>query len=119
MFDTEHAGEPSSHGQGLSCIGVPELDEWLKMAVGEAGVDPSMLGPEAVTVLLDLARDAAHNVARPGAPLATFAVGLALGRAGGGDLAALKEAAGRIVTAAEAWGREHGEDAAVNRPGGA
>ena len=36
-----------------------------------------------VTALLDLARDAAHGVARPSAPLTTFLVGLAAGRAGG------------------------------------
>ncbi len=39
--------------------------------------------------LLDLARDVAHGVARPAAPLTTFLVGLAAGRAGGqpGDVA--------------------------------
>ena len=36
-----------------------------------------------ITALLDLARDAAHAVARPSAPLTTFLVGLAAGRAGG------------------------------------
>ena len=36
-----------------------------------------------VTLLLDLARDAAHTVARPAAPVTTFLVGLAAGRAGG------------------------------------
>jgi hypothetical protein len=36
-----------------------------------------------ITALLDLARDAAHGVARPSAPLTTFLVGLAAGRAGG------------------------------------
>lgn len=32
--------------------------------------------------VLDLARDVAHGVARPAAPLTTFLVGLAAGRAG-------------------------------------
>lgn len=35
-----------------------------------------------VPLLLDLARDAAHGVARPAAPLTTFVAGLAAGRAG-------------------------------------
>lgn len=35
------------------------------------------------TALLDLARDVAHGVARPAAPLTTFLVGLAAGRSGG------------------------------------
>lgn len=33
-----------------------------------------------VGTLLDLTRDVAHDVARPAAPLTTFALGLALGR---------------------------------------
>ena len=33
-------------------------------------------------LLLDVARDVAHNVLRPAAPLTTFLVGLAAGRAG-------------------------------------
>lgn len=36
-----------------------------------------------IVLLLDLARDAAHTVARPAAPVTTFLVGLAAGRAGG------------------------------------
>lgn len=36
-----------------------------------------------VALVLDLARDAAHGIARPAAPLTTFLVGLAAGRAGG------------------------------------
>ncbi|SHH49305.1 hypothetical protein SAMN05443575_3995 [Jatrophihabitans endophyticus] len=37
--------------------------------------------------LLDLARDAAHGVARPAAPLSTFLVGYAAGLRGGGEAA--------------------------------
>lgn len=40
-------------------------------------------GSADVALLLDLARDAAHTVARPAAPVTTFLVGLAAGRAGG------------------------------------
>ena len=36
------------------------------------------------SALLDVARDAAHGVARPAAPLTTFLVGLAAGMRGGG-----------------------------------
>ena len=45
------------------------------------GLDPAEIDAQAV---LDLARDAAHGVARPAAPVTTFLVGLAAGRAGGG-----------------------------------
>lgn len=66
-----------------------ELETWIA-EVGEVlGVDPSVVD---VTLLLDVARDAAHNVARPAAPLTTFMVGLAAG-AQGGDATAIRRAA--------------------------
>jgi hypothetical protein len=88
------------------------LDRWLQTAAGAAGadpVDPGLLSQDAVTLLLDLARDAAHGVARPAAPLATFAAGLALGRSGGGldDLAA---AVARVVAAAGEWAPAEGDE---------
>jgi hypothetical protein len=52
---------------------VVELAEAL--AVDPAAVDRDLL--------LDVARDAAHGVARPAAPLTTFLIGLAAGRRGG------------------------------------
>lgn len=54
------------------------LEEWLAAVCAELGLD----GLDR-TLLLDLARDVAHGVARPAAPLTTFLVGLAAGRAGG------------------------------------
>ncbi len=87
------------------------LDRWLQIAIREAGaedVDPALLSQDAVTLLLNLARDAAHGVARPAAPLATFAAGLALGRAGGG-LDDLSAAVARVVAAADEWAAEKGE----------
>lgn len=55
-----------------------------------------------VTLLLDLARDAAHGVARPAAPLTTFLVGLAAGRAGASSadvLAAVSVTQATLATA--------------------
>jgi hypothetical protein len=46
-----------------------------------------------VALVLDLARDAAHGIARPAAPLTTFLLGLAVGRAGGGAADARRLAA--------------------------
>jgi hypothetical protein len=99
---------PDRHA-GIMVAGM--LDRWLQTAAGSAGaenVDPALLSSDAVTLLLDLARDAAHGVARPAAPLATFAAGLALGRSGGGldDLAA---AVARVVAAADQWAPAEGE----------
>ncbi len=50
-------------------------------------------------LVLDLARDAAHGVARPAAPLTTFLVGLAAGLRGGSadDVAAAAEIAKRLA----------------------
>jgi hypothetical protein len=81
------------------------LDDWLREAAAalEASPsDPAVLGEDAVTVLLDLARDAAHGVARPAAPLATFVLGLALGSSGGG-IDDLRRLAGRLTDLADAW----------------
>ncbi|HEY3199808.1 MAG TPA: DUF6457 domain-containing protein, partial [Actinomycetes bacterium] len=54
----------------------------------ELGIDLSL----DVMDLLELARVAAHEVARPAAPLTTFLVGYAAG-AKGGSMAAVQEAA--------------------------
>lgn len=56
------------------------LEDYLATLAVSLGLPPGEID---VTALLDLARDAAHGVARPSAPLTTFLVGLAAGRAGG------------------------------------
>jgi hypothetical protein len=61
----------------------PELDDWAVRLVDALGL-PSGTVVDVATVL-DLARDAAHNVARPAAPLTTYLVGYAAGLAGGGE----------------------------------
>jgi hypothetical protein len=53
-------------------------------------VDPAVLDRD---LLLDVARDAAHGVARPAAPLTTFLVGYAAGLRGGGAAAVADAAA--------------------------
>jgi hypothetical protein len=65
------------------------LDAWVHELSTALGVDPAATD---VQLLLDLARDAAHGVARPAAPLTTFLVGLAAGR-NGTDAGAVAEAA--------------------------
>ncbi len=85
------------------------LDEWIAAAKADLGVD---LDVDTAT-LLDLARDAAHGVARPAAPLTTFLVGYAAGRAGGGPQA-VAEAARKAAELARRWAEEDAEDG----PGG-
>jgi hypothetical protein len=56
------------------------LDAWAHELAAALGIDPAATD---VRMLLDVARDAAHSVARPAAPVTTFLVGLAAGRRGG------------------------------------
>jgi hypothetical protein len=72
-----------------------ELDAWLAAAGAELGVSPADVPSRE---LLDVARDVAHNVLRPGAPVTAYLMGLAVGR--GADPA---EAAAKISALAKSW----------------
>ncbi|MFI6285753.1 NTP transferase domain-containing protein [Streptomyces sp. NPDC051018] len=78
------------------------LDEWITAVKDELGVD---LDVDTKT-LLDLARDAAHGVARPAAPLTTFLVGYAAASMRDGGPEAVAEAARRATALALRWARE-------------
>lgn len=52
------------------------MDEWVA-ALAAALELPSDVD---VTAVLDVARDVAHNVERPAAPVSTYLVGVAVGR---------------------------------------
>jgi hypothetical protein len=56
---------------------VNTLEEWAAAVCGELGLDPAALDPRLV---LDLARDVAHGVARPAAPLTAYLLGVAVGQ---------------------------------------
>ncbi len=56
-------------------------------------------------LILDLARDAAHSVEKPAAPVTTFLLGFAAAQRGGGQ-AAVEELAGRASALAEKWAGE-------------
>ena len=53
-----------------------DLDDWIATASEALGLDDGV----DVTLVLDLARDVAHGVARPAAPLTAYLLGLAVGR---------------------------------------
>lgn len=55
------------------------LEAWAAALAQELDLDLENVDVQA---LLDVARDAAHSVKRPAAPLATFLVGYAAGRRG-------------------------------------
>lgn len=70
------------------------LDDWLTRVRAELALDD---GTDAGLVL-DLARDVAHGVARPAAPLTAYLLGVAVGR--GADPRA---AAATITALAREW----------------
>ncbi|MCS0635260.1 molybdenum cofactor guanylyltransferase [Streptomyces sp. LP05-1] len=78
------------------------LDEWITAVKDELGIELDV----DTTGLLDLARDAAHGVARPAAPLTTFLVGYAAGRASGDGPEAVAEATRKAVALARRWADE-------------
>ncbi|MFJ8667990.1 DUF6457 domain-containing protein [Streptomyces sp. NPDC093600] len=87
------------------------LDEWITAVKDELGLEIDV----DTGVLLDLARDAAHGVARPAAPLTTFLVGYAAAQAaagGEGGSQAVAEAARKAAALARRWAAEAEQDAA-------
>ncbi|MFD8193209.1 NTP transferase domain-containing protein [Streptomyces wuyuanensis] len=88
------------------------LDEWITAVKDELGIDLEV----DTGLLLDLARDAAHGVARPAAPLTTFLVGYAAAKAGGDGIQAVAEAARKAAALAERWAAE-ADEAAAGEPG--
>ena len=72
-----------------------ELDAWVAAAAKELGLDP---GEVPVKQVLDVARDVAHGVLRPGAPVTTYLMGVAVGR--GADPV---EVANRLGEMAAGW----------------
>ncbi|MGW7380375.1 NTP transferase domain-containing protein [Streptomyces sp. NPDC054794] len=78
------------------------LDEWISAVKDELGIDLDV----DTGVLLDLARDAAHGVARPAAPLTTFLVGYAAALGKGGP-EAVAEAAAKATALALRWEEEN------------
>ncbi|MFI5470185.1 NTP transferase domain-containing protein [Streptomyces cacaoi] len=93
------------------------LDEWISAVKDELGIDLDV----DTGALLDLARDAAHGVARPAAPLTTFLVGYAAAQAKGGP-EAVAEAARKAAALALRWAEEAEQEKAeqqeAGKPGG-
>ncbi|MEV7287802.1 NTP transferase domain-containing protein [Streptomyces sp. NPDC093252] len=80
------------------------LEEWISAVKDELGIELDV----DFRALLDVARDAAHGVARPAAPLTTFLVGYAAARAGGGP-EAVAEASRRATALALRWAEENAD----------
>lgn len=76
------------------------LDDWTDAVREGLGLDAVESG-----VVLDLARDVAHGVMRPAAPLTAYLVGVAVGR--GADP---RQAAEKISNLARNWPRRPASD---------
>jgi hypothetical protein len=70
------------------------LDDWVVQAADALGIEPTI----DVALVLDLARDVAHAVARPAAPVTSYLLGLAV--AGGADV---EQAAATLTELAREW----------------
>ncbi|MFD7784496.1 NTP transferase domain-containing protein [Streptomyces nojiriensis] len=93
------------------------LEQWITAVKSELGIDL----PVDTKTLLDLARDAAHGVARPAAPLTTFLVGYAAAQAAatGADPAqAVAEASRKAADLALRWADEAAADSAERNGSG-
>jgi len=71
------------------------LDNWTAAACADLGIDPVAVD---VRQILDLARDAAHQVDRPAAPVTAYLLGLAVG----GGMPS-EQAAARLRALAAGW----------------
>ena len=71
------------------------MERWVMAVCADLGLDPRI--PDVRTVL-DVARDVAHEVDRPAAPVTAYLLGMAVGR--GQNLAT---AAGRVRSLAAGW----------------
>jgi hypothetical protein len=65
-----------------------DLKPWLNALAQALQIPEGAPTDAAMRTLLNLARDAAHEVERPAAPLTTFLVGVAVGRGATVDAAA-------------------------------
>ncbi|MFG2925486.1 DUF6457 domain-containing protein [Streptomyces sp. NPDC048305] len=93
------------------------LDEWITAVKNELGIELDV----DTAVLLDLARDAAHGVARPAAPLTTFLVGYAAALASSGKspeegARAVADASRRATALALRWEEETQADSGPGTP---
>lgn len=79
-----------------------ELDAWIAAACAELDLRPEDVQTKTV---LDVARDVAHQVIRPGAPVSAYLMGVAVGR--GADPS---EAAAKLSALALSWEKKASND---------
>lgn len=71
------------------------IERWVMAVSSDLGLEG---GSADTRMILDLARDVAHNVDRPAAPVTAYLIGVAVGRG-----MPLRDAAKRVRGLAEGW----------------
>ena len=87
------------------------LYDWVDEAASalELPADAQWLSdPTTVRRVLDLAKDLAHGVTRPAAPVGTFLAGVAVGLGGAADPSLLEATRARLTTTLEESGGARG-----------
>jgi hypothetical protein len=80
-----------------------ELHEWVTRLMAELGLE----GEIDEGLVLDVAREAAHNVLRPAAPVSTYLLGYAAALAGGAP-EDVERLAARVIALAAGWEQREG-----------
>jgi len=81
-----------------STTGVTAMDAWVAAVCRALQLGDAVAGSVAIDAILEVAKEAAHGVQRPAAPVSTYLMGLAV--AAGADPT---EVAGRIASLAKDW----------------
>jgi len=79
------------------------MEDWTDAVCRELGIEDAVDRATITREVLDVARDVAHGVARPAAPLTTFLLGVAVGRSA--SPTATADLAGLVSRLAEGWGQ--------------
>ncbi|MGH3899455.1 MAG: DUF6457 domain-containing protein [Pseudonocardiaceae bacterium] len=83
------------------------LEEWVGAVCRELDIADAVQPAAMQSRVLDMARDVAHAVARPAAPLTAYLVGLAAGLTGDPEATA-DELAQRVCLLAQRWSKDQG-----------
>jgi hypothetical protein len=89
------------------------LHDWIDELMDVLDIELEM--DEAL--VLDVAREAAHRVQRPAAPISTFLLGYAAGVAGG-ETEDVERLAARVVALADRWEGGEASPPELDEPGG-
>ncbi len=72
------------------------MDEWVQKVLSELNLEGISITPGLMKDILAVARDAAHNVERPAAPLTTYLMGIAVAQ--GADPTLVADKIGILAT---------------------